>query len=70
METIQVIYIRREIKFLASIVVFFKDIIWYLAEEVILIDLADIQNFFAFAFGFVRGRVSASSLKRNSCQEW
>jgi uncharacterized protein YebE (UPF0316 family) len=55
METIRVIYISRGIKFLAPIIAFFEIIIWLLAMEVVMSDLSNIANFFAFAFGFATG---------------
>lgn len=55
METIRVIYISRGIKFLAPIIAFFEIIIWLLAMEVVMSDLSNIANFFAYAFGFATG---------------
>ncbi|PKL58104.1 MAG: hypothetical protein CVV34_04070 [Methanomicrobiales archaeon HGW-Methanomicrobiales-5] len=55
METIRVIYISRGIKYLAPIIAFFEIIIWLLAMEVVMSDLTNIANFFAFAFGFAMG---------------
>ncbi|NMB77877.1 MAG: DUF2179 domain-containing protein [Methanomicrobiales archaeon] len=55
METIRVIYISRGIKYLAPIIAFFEIIIWLLAMEVVLSDLANWINFFAYAFGFATG---------------
>jgi uncharacterized protein YebE (UPF0316 family) len=55
METIRVIYISRGIKYLAPIIAFFEIIIWLLAMEVVMSDLANLANFFAFAFGFATG---------------
>ncbi|PKL70260.1 MAG: hypothetical protein CVV30_02555 [Methanomicrobiales archaeon HGW-Methanomicrobiales-1] len=55
METIRVIYISRGIKYLAPIIAFFEIIIWLLAMEVVMSDLTNIANFFAFAFGFATG---------------
>jgi len=55
METIRVIYISRGIKYLAPIIAFFEIIIWLLAMEVVMSDLSNIANFFAFAFGFATG---------------
>lgn len=55
METIRVIYISRGIKFLAPIIAFFEIIIWLLAMEVVMSDLSNIANFFAYAFGFAAG---------------
>jgi len=55
METIRVIYISRGIKFLAPIIAFFEIVIWLLAMEVVMSDLSNIANFFAYAFGFATG---------------
>lgn len=55
METIRVIYISRGIRYLAPIIAFFEIIIWLLAMEVVMSDLSNIANFFAFAFGFAMG---------------
>jgi uncharacterized protein YebE (UPF0316 family) len=55
METIRVIYISRGIKYLAPFIAFFEIIIWLLAMEVVMSDLTNIANFFAFAFGFATG---------------
>lgn len=55
METIRVIYISRGIKYLAPIIAFFEIIIWLLAMEVVISDLTNLANFFAFAFGFAMG---------------
>jgi uncharacterized protein YebE (UPF0316 family) len=55
METIRVIYISRGIKYLAPIIAFFEIIIWLLAMEVVMSDLTNLANFFAFAFGFATG---------------
>jgi uncharacterized protein YebE (UPF0316 family) len=55
METIRVIYISRGIKYLAPIIAFFEIVIWLLAVEVVMSDLSNIANFFAFAFGFAMG---------------
>ncbi|MDD1693321.1 MAG: DUF5698 domain-containing protein [Methanoregula sp.] len=55
METIRVIYISRGIKYLAPIIAFFEIIIWLLAMEVVMSDLSNIANFFAYAFGFATG---------------
>jgi len=55
LETIRVIYISKGIKYLAPIIAFFKIVIWLLAMEVVMNDLANIANFFAFAFGFAFG---------------
>jgi uncharacterized protein YebE (UPF0316 family) len=55
METIRVIYISRGVRYLAPIIAFFEIIIWLLAMEVVMSDLTNIANFFAFAFGFATG---------------
>lgn len=55
METIRVVYISRGIKYLAPIIAFFEIIIWLLAMEVVLKDLSNILNFFAYALGFATG---------------
>jgi uncharacterized protein YebE (UPF0316 family) len=55
METIRVIYISRGVKYLAPIIAFFEIIIWLLAMEVVMSDLSNLANFFAFAFGFATG---------------
>jgi uncharacterized protein YebE (UPF0316 family) len=55
METIRVIYISRGIKYLAPIIAFFEIVIWLLAMEVVMSDLSNVANFFAFAFGFATG---------------
>lgn len=55
METVRVIYISRGIKFLAPIIAFFEIVIWLLAIEVVMSDLSNLANFFAFAFGFATG---------------
>jgi len=55
METSRVIYISKGIKYLAPIIAFFEIVIWLLAMEIVISDLANIANFFAFAFGFAMG---------------
>jgi len=55
METIRVIYISKGIKYLAPVIAFFEIVIWLLAMEVVMRDLSNIANFFAFAFGFAMG---------------
>ena len=55
METIRVIYISRGVKYLAPVIAFFEIVIWLLAMEVVMNDLSNIANFFAFAFGFAMG---------------
>ncbi|WP_321504253.1 DUF5698 domain-containing protein [uncultured Methanoregula sp.] len=55
METIRVIYISKGIKYLAPIIAFFEIVIWLLAMEVVMSDLANIANFLAYAFGFAMG---------------
>lgn len=55
METIRVIYISKGIKYLAPIIAFFEIVIWLLAMEVVMKDLSNVANFFAFAFGFAMG---------------
>ena len=55
METIRVIYISRGIKYLAPLIAFFEIVIWLLAMEVVMQDLANIANFLAFALGFAVG---------------
>ena len=55
METIRVIYISRGIKYLAPFIAFFEIVIWLLAMEVVMSDLSNIANFFAYAFGFATG---------------
>ena len=55
METIRVVYISRGIKYLAPIIAFFEIIIWLLAMEVVLKDLSNVLNFFAYALGFATG---------------
>jgi uncharacterized protein YebE (UPF0316 family) len=55
METIRVIYISKGIKYLAPIIAFFEIVIWLLAMEVVMQDLANIANFLAFALGFAMG---------------
>jgi uncharacterized protein YebE (UPF0316 family) len=55
METVRVIYISRGIKYLAPIIAFFEIVIWLLAMEVVMQDLANIANFMAFALGFATG---------------
>ncbi len=55
METIRVIYISPWIKYLAPIIAFFEIVIWLLAMEVVMQDLANIANFLAFALGFAMG---------------
>jgi uncharacterized protein YebE (UPF0316 family) len=55
METIRVIYISRGIKYLAPIIAFFEIVIWLFAMEVVMSDLTNVANFFAFAFGFATG---------------
>jgi uncharacterized protein YebE (UPF0316 family) len=55
METIRVIYISRGIKYLAPVIAFFEIVIWLLAMEVVMKDLANIANFLAFALGFAMG---------------
>ena len=55
LETIRVIYISKGIKYLAPIIAFFEIVIWLLAMEVVMTDLHNIANFFAFAFGFAMG---------------
>jgi uncharacterized protein YebE (UPF0316 family) len=55
METIRVIYISKGIKYLAPIIAFFEIVIWLIAMEVVISDLANVANFLAFAFGFAMG---------------
>lgn len=55
METIRVIYISKGIKYLAPVIAFFEIVIWLLAMEVVMKDLTNVANFFAFAFGFAMG---------------
>jgi len=55
METIRVIYISKGIKYLAPFIAFFEIVIWLLAMEVVMSDLSNIANFFAYAFGFAMG---------------
>ncbi len=55
METIRVIYISKGIKYLAPFIAFFEIVIWLLAMEVIMSDLANVANFLAYAFGFAMG---------------
>jgi len=55
METIRVIYISKGIKYLAPFIAFFEIVIWLLAMEVVMSDLANIANFLAYAFGFAMG---------------
>jgi uncharacterized protein YebE (UPF0316 family) len=55
METIRVIHISRGIKYLAPLIPFFEIVIWLLAMEVVMKDLANIANFLAFALGFAVG---------------
>jgi len=55
LETIRVIYISKGIKYLAPIIAFFEIVIWLLAMEAIMNDLANVPNFLAFAFGFAAG---------------
>jgi uncharacterized protein YebE (UPF0316 family) len=55
METIRVIYISRGIKYLAPIIAFFEIVIWLFAMEVVMSDLSNIANFFAFSLGFATG---------------
>jgi len=55
METIRVIYISRGIKYLAPLIAFFEIVIWLLAMEVVMKDLANIGTFLAFALGFAVG---------------
>jgi uncharacterized protein YebE (UPF0316 family) len=52
METIRDIYISRGIKYLTPIIAFFEIVIWLLAMEVVMQDLASIANFPVFAPGF------------------
>jgi len=53
METIRIVFISKGIRVLAAVIAFFEIVIWLLAVEVVMKDLANITNFLAFALGFV-----------------
>ncbi len=55
METIRIIFISKGIRALAAFIAFFEIIIWLLAVEVVMQDLSNIVNFFAYACGFAMG---------------
>lgn len=55
METVRIVFISRGIRALAAAIAFFEIVIWLLAVEVVMNDLANIANFFAFALGFAAG---------------
>jgi len=55
METVRIVFISKGIRALAAVIAFFEIVIWLLAVEVVMKDLANIANFFAFALGFAMG---------------
>jgi uncharacterized protein YebE (UPF0316 family) len=55
LETIRVVYISNGIKYIAPVIALFGIVIWLLAMEVVMTDLTNVLNFFAFAFGFATG---------------
>jgi len=55
METVRIVFISKGIRLLATVIAFFEIVIWLLAVEVVMEDLANIANFLAFALGFATG---------------
>ena len=55
METVRIVFIAKGIRALAAVIAFFEIVIWLLAVEVVMKDLANIANFLAFALGFALG---------------
>ena len=55
METVRIVFISKGIRVLAAVIAFFEIVIWLLAVEVVMNDLANIANFLAFALGFSMG---------------
>ncbi len=55
METVRIVFISKGIRVLAAAIAFFEIVIWLLAVEVVMKDLANIANFLAFALGFAVG---------------
>jgi len=55
METVRIVFISKGIRLLAAVIAFFEIVIWLLAVEVVMNDLANIANFLAFALGFAIG---------------
>ena len=55
METVRIVFISKGIRVLAAGIAFFEIVIWLLAMEVVMKDLANIANFLAYAFGFATG---------------
>jgi len=55
METVRIVFISKGIRVLAAVIAFFEIVIWLLAVEVVMKDLANIANFLAFALGFAMG---------------
>ena len=55
METVRIVFISKGIRLLAAAIAFFEIVIWLLAVEVVMKDLANIANFLAYALGFAAG---------------
>lgn len=55
METVRIVFISKGIRVLAAAIAFFEIVIWLLAVEVVMKDLANIANFLAYALGFAAG---------------
>jgi len=55
METVRIVFISKGIRILAAAIAFFEIVIWLLAVEVVMKDLANIANFLAYALGFAAG---------------
>ena len=55
METVRIVFISKGIRVLAAVIAFFEIVIWLLAVEVVMKDLANIANFLAYALGFAMG---------------
>lgn len=55
METVRIVFISKGIRLLAAAIAFFEIVIWLLAVEVVMKDLANVANFLAYALGFAAG---------------
>lgn len=55
METVRIVFISKGIRVLAAAIAFFEIVIWLLAVEVVMKDLANTANFLAYALGFAAG---------------
>ena len=55
METVRIVFISKGIRVLAEVIAFYEIVIWLLAVEFVMNDLANIANFLAYALGFAMG---------------